>query len=183
MIYEQFYSLKSAADQGSFFQLRNVVRRVDVQGKDGITSSYRSHMNFMKDCLASFVLGSCLDMFGTDSLDGCPTKFHIPLFLHLSSPEDQYAWLKQLGEQLVQKYVKLDEEHILTTTLTERTSEMDGQELLIAEMYNSDRSQFVCTCSKMYKTKGHFRRHLKEKHGWKLSKQEETTSEVDHIAV
>lgn len=60
---------------------------------------------------------------------------------------------------------------------------MDDQELLIAEMYNSDRSQFVCTCSKMYKTKGHFRRHLKEKHGWKLSKQEETTSEVDHIAV
>lgn len=66
-------------------------------------------MNFMKDCLEAFVLGSCIDMFGMDSLDGCPTEFHIPHFLHLSAPEEQYAWLKQLGEQLIQRYVKLDE--------------------------------------------------------------------------
>jgi hypothetical protein len=61
---------------------------------------------------------------------------------------------------------------------------MDDQELLIAEMYNSNQSHFECMCSKVYKTKGHFKRHLKEKHGWKLSTTEETTqSEVDHIAV
>ena len=66
-------------------------------------------MNFMKDCLEAFVLGSCLDMFGMDALDGCPTKIHIPLFLNASPPEEQYKWLKQLGEELLQKYVKLNE--------------------------------------------------------------------------
>lgn len=66
-------------------------------------------MNFVQECLDSFVLAACLHMFGMDSLDGVPVNVEIPHFLHLASIEEQYAWLKELVEQLFKTYIKLNE--------------------------------------------------------------------------
>lgn len=55
------------------------------------------------------MLGACLHMFGMDSLDGVLVNVEIPHFLHLASIEEQYAWLKELGEQLFKTYIKLNE--------------------------------------------------------------------------
>lgn len=70
-------------------------------------------MNFVQDCLEAFVLGSCLHMFGMESLDDVPVNVEVPHFLHLSSREEQYAWMKQLGAQLFKTYVKLDKGKII----------------------------------------------------------------------
>lgn len=40
-IYQQFYKPSSAADQGTLFQLRNVLQRRDVSGPDGVTEKFR----------------------------------------------------------------------------------------------------------------------------------------------
>lgn len=48
-------------------------------------------------------------MFGMDSLDGVQVNVEIPHLLHLASIEEQYAWLKELGEQLFKTYIKLNE--------------------------------------------------------------------------
>jgi hypothetical protein len=48
-----------------------------------------------------------------ESLDGVPVNVEVPRFLHLSSKKEQYAWLKQLGAQLLRTYVKLDKGKLL----------------------------------------------------------------------
>nr|XP_034322383.1 uncharacterized protein LOC117688429 [Crassostrea gigas] len=145
-------------------------------------------MNFVQDCLDSFVLGACLHMFGMDSLDGVPVNVEIPHFLHLASIEEQYAWLKELGEQLFKTYIKLNEDSLTNIQMTDQVSEMDDQELLLAEMYDSRINHYSCTCNKTYKTKGHFKRHLEKEHEWDFALNQDTTnsaihSKVDHVAV
>lgn len=72
--------------------------------------------------------------------------------------------------------------------MTDQVSEMDDQELLLAEMYDSRINQYSCTCNKTYKTKGHFKRHLEKEHEWDFALNQDTTnsamhSKVDHVAV
>lgn len=96
-------------------------------------------------------------MFGMDSLDGVPVNVEIPHFLHLASIAEQHAWLKELVEQLFKTYIKLDEDSLINIQMTDQVSEMDDQELLFAEMYDSRINRYSCTCNKTYKTKGHFK--------------------------
>lgn len=72
--------------------------------------------------------------------------------------------------------------------MTDQVSEMDDQELLLAEMYDSRINRYSCTCNKTYKTKGHFKRHLEKEHEWDFALNQDTTnsamhSKVDHVAV
>jgi hypothetical protein len=69
--------------------------------------------------------------------------------------------------------------------MTNQMSEMDDQELLLAEMYDSQNSRYSCVCNKTYKTKGYFKRHLEKEHGWDFTLHQDTAmhSEMDHIAV
>lgn len=96
-------------------------------------------------------------MFGMDSFDGVPVNVEIPRFLHLASIAEQHAWLKELVEQLFKTYIKLDEDSLINIQMTDQVSEMDDQELLFAEMYDSRINRYSCTCNKTYKTKGHFK--------------------------
>lgn len=72
--------------------------------------------------------------------------------------------------------------------MTDQVSEMDDQELLLAEMYDSQINRYSCTCNKTYKTKGHFKRHLEKEHEWDFALNHDTTnsamhSKEDHVAV
>lgn len=58
--------------------------------------------------------------------------------------------------------------------MTDQVSEMDGQELLLAEMYDSRINRYSCTCNKTYKTKGHFKRHLEKEHEWDFALNQDT---------
>lgn len=84
-------------------------------------------------------------MFGMDSLDGVPVNVEIPHFLHLASIEEQYAWLKELGEQLFKTYIKLNEDSLINIQMTDQVSEMDDQELQKCQIRDA-----LCRCSPPY---------------------------------
>ena len=69
---------------------------------------FRAHMNFVQDCLDAFILTAAMEIFGIGKLNEDPKKSKPPHFLHLASKEDQYKWLCNLGKQLLDEYVKLD---------------------------------------------------------------------------
>jgi hypothetical protein len=70
--------------------------------------------------------------------------------------------------------------------MSAQAAELDDKEEMMAEMYNSDSKQYVCTCDKKYKTKGHFKRHLQNEHNWTFNvtvDETPTASKQDHIAI
>lgn len=40
-IYQEYYKVSSAVEQGTLFQLRNIIHRVDVSGGDGAVDKFR----------------------------------------------------------------------------------------------------------------------------------------------
>lgn len=40
-IYQEYYKVSSAVEQGTLFQLRNIIHRVDVIGGDGAVDKFR----------------------------------------------------------------------------------------------------------------------------------------------
>ncbi|XP_061190924.1 uncharacterized protein LOC133199049 [Saccostrea echinata] len=55
-------------------------------------------------------------------------------------------------------------------------------------MYDSQNNRYSCTCIKIYKTRGHFKRHLEKEHGWDFALNQDSSnstvySKMEHVAV
>lgn len=167
------------------FQLRNVLQRRDVSGPEGVTEKFRSHMTFVQDCLDAFILGACMDLLGIDNLDARPSRTKLPEFINLRPQQEQYEWIHDLSQQLLDVYVKVRNDNF--SNITAATEEMDTKEKLMTEMFDNTSHQYICTCQKKYKTKGHFKRHLQKEHNWLFvvpvdSSDASSSSKYDHIA-
>ncbi|XP_062601231.1 uncharacterized protein LOC134262924 [Saccostrea cucullata] len=143
-------------------------------------------MTFIRDCLDAFLLTACMEVLDIKSLDEKPKRTILPELLHLQSKEDQYDWIKELCFQILDTFVYIEEDSL--PTVTAQAAEMDNKELLMSEMYQDESKQYVCTCNRKYKTKGHFKRHLQNEHNWVFHTTEEetpesATSKQDHIAL
>lgn len=54
--------------------------------------------------------------------------------------------------------------------------EMDNQSSQLQACYNAAEKVYMCECSKVYKTLGHFKRHLQSIHNWTFPQEGETTT-------
>lgn len=54
--------------------------------------------------------------------------------------------------------------------------EMDNQSSQLQTCYNAAEKVYMCECSKVYKTLGHFKRHLQSIHNWTFPQEGETTT-------
>lgn len=98
--------------------------------------------------------------------------------LMTAEKSDQYQWLLKLGQEILEKHVKLDKDKNLTR-MSEEAKEMDTQSLsiqLLFDRYNCClTTTFVCSCGKQYNTLGFFKRHLVNIHNWLFRDNEDPT--------
>lgn len=64
-------------------------------------------MTFVQDCLDAFILGACMDLLGIDNLDARPSRTKLPEFINLRPQQEQYEWIHDLSQQLLDVYVKV----------------------------------------------------------------------------
>ncbi|XP_062577634.1 uncharacterized protein LOC134239465 [Saccostrea cucullata] len=181
-IYQEFYKPSSSFEQGTLFQLRNVIHRVDVTGKERVVEAFRAHFAFVEDALDAFILGAAMDVMGLENINGSPQQFN-PNTLSLFSAEDQFSWLKKLAEAIIDKHINLQDSTDLQE-MTQASAERDTQDILIKNMFDPMLKQYECTCRKKYKTLGYFKRHLEKEHNWQFPTETvHDTQHTDKIAV
>ncbi|XP_062573983.1 uncharacterized protein LOC134235829 [Saccostrea cucullata] len=180
-IYQEFYSASSASDQGTLYQLRNLLHRVDVTGPDGVTGAFRQHFAFVEDCLDAFILAAAMDIMGMNELDDQPKEFRPPPLIQTASCDEQYSWLSSLAQEILERHVKLDKDKNPQQIAAE-AMELDQNSALIQEMYDPLTRKYTCTCAKEYKSLGFFKRHLVKEHNWTFDVPEKNPSETDLIA-
>ncbi|XP_062572276.1 uncharacterized protein LOC134234243 [Saccostrea cucullata] len=181
-IYQEFYKPSSSFEQGTLFQLRNVIHRVDVTGKERVVEAFRAHFAFVEDALDAFILGAAMDVMGLEDINGSPQQFN-PNTLSLFSAEDQFSWFKKLAEAIIDKHINLQDSTDLQE-MTQASAERDTQDILIKNMFDPMLKQYECTCRKKYKTLGYFKRHLEKEHNWQFPTETvHDTQNTDKIAV
>ncbi|XP_065925165.1 uncharacterized protein [Magallana gigas] len=181
-IYQEFYKPSSAFEQGTLYQLRNVIHRVDVTGKDKVVEAYRAHYAFVEDALDAFILGATMDVMGLNDLNGSPQQWN-PNILSMYSNEEQLSWLRNLAEAVINKHINLQGSTHLQD-LVEEAARLDAQNARLHSMFDAVTSQYMCTCQKNYKTIGHFKRHLEREHNWHfLTAAREEPKKGDKVAV
>ncbi|XP_062599089.1 uncharacterized protein LOC134260557 [Saccostrea cucullata] len=173
-IYQEFYKTSLAPEQGTLFQLRNFIHRVDVSGGDGAVDKFRAHYAFVMDCLDAYILGAVFEVMQLENFDGMPIKWRPPPLLMTAEKSDQYQWLTELAQEILEKHVKLNADKNLTR-MSEEAKEMDTQTLTMQGMFDNGLQKFVCTCGKQYKTAGYFKRHLVSTHNWLFREDDDPT--------
>lgn len=139
------------------------------------------------DCLDAYILGATMEVMQLEHFDDLPIKWRPPPLLMTEEKSDQYQWLLKLGQEILEKHVKLNKDKNLTR-MSEEAKEMDTQSLSIQLMFDNDLQKFVCSCGKQYKTLGFLKRHLVNIHNWVFRDNEDPTpdssceSKTDKVA-
>lgn len=60
------------------------------------------------DCLDAYILGATMEVMQLEHVDDLPMKWRPPPLLMTEEKSDQYQWLFKLGQEILEKHVKLD---------------------------------------------------------------------------
>lgn len=171
-IYKTFYKCQSAREEGSLFQLRNLINKRDVHGHDTVTDKFRAHFAFVEDVLDGYICSAFMDYFGMETLESNPMQNKPPPLLSTWSNEDKFRWIQSIGRHILEIYIKKGTGFLETNEM----EEMDNQSSQLQACYNAAEKVYMCDCSKVYKTLGHFKRHLQSIHNWTFPQEGETTT-------
>ena len=69
---------------------------------------FRSHHAFVDDCLDGYIVAACMELMNIESPNDAPVTWKpSPLLVH-QSKELQYEWLKKLGNEILNQFIKID---------------------------------------------------------------------------
>lgn len=83
-----------------------IVRRLPLSSDLKICC--RAHYAFVMDCLDAYILGATMEVMQLEHFDDLPIKWRPPPLLMTAEKSDHYQWLLKLGQEILEKHVKLD---------------------------------------------------------------------------
>ncbi|KAJ8301102.1 hypothetical protein KUTeg_020089 [Tegillarca granosa] len=162
-IYQTFY--KESADQGTLWQLRNLIHRKDVSGSDAVTNRFRSHHTFIDDCLDAYIVAACVKYFSLDGIDSTPKANGFnPLFFYVPTQKNTSGYFSK-GNNCGISHV---------SRLRELISDLDSDEQKIQDVKFGENYQCI------YKRVQPLSKHMATVHDWHFhSSDKEIPSETN----